>query len=163
MDIITSDNLATFEKEDILEIWNNEFPINMNFSDVQALDNYLHKLTSLKFTLVKHNKRIKGWCFTFNRDGERWFVIALSSDIKSKGFGKKIIESLKLTEKELTGWMIDIDSYKKINGEVYFSPIKFYQKLGFSIFNDIRFTNDKLQSTDIKELSAVKIKWTTQQ
>jgi hypothetical protein len=39
----------------------------------------------------------------------------------------------------------------KANGEIYHSPLKFYQKNGFQILNQIRYESNLL--------SAVKIQW----
>ena len=47
--------------------------------------------------------------------------------------------------------MIDYDSEKRFNGQIYKSPLGFYKKSGFEILTD--------QRLELENISAVKIKW----
>lgn len=94
---------------------------------------------------------ILGWALKFERENEKWFAIILSEIIKGKGLGRKMLNELKKEEQVLNGWVIDHNNDKKKNGQLYVSPLKFYEKCDFEIIVNERLELDKI--------SAVKIKW----
>ena len=152
MEFIKRSNLSDSEKLEVFELWNNEYPKRLSYNSIRELDEYLSKLTSLSHIfLIDSVGKIKGWYFDFKRDNEKWFAIILDSDIHGKGFGTKILEVAKQKEKELNGWVIDNNYYKKNNGEFYSSPLNFYIKNEFE-----KLTTDRLE---LGKISAVKIKW----
>lgn len=151
--IIQTNKLNEQAKQQVLDLWNNEYPEKLAYNSLSEFDNYLNSLHSLKhFLLTDEINLILGWALTFNRDHEKWFVIILSEEIKGKGFGRKMLNELKYDETILNGWLIDHNNDKKKNGQQYISPLKFYEKCGFRIISDVRLELDKI--------SAVKIKWT---
>ncbi|WP_348824695.1 hypothetical protein [Flavobacterium aestuarii] len=75
----------------------------------------------------------------------------MNSKNKGKGFGTLLLKELKNKKPSLNGWVIDNSNNVKQNGEIYWSPIDFYFKNGFSVDKNIRMENDKI--------SAVKIRW----
>ena len=150
--IIRTTKLNEQAKQQVLDLWNNEYPVNLSFNNLTEFDNYLQNLTELKhFLLTINTGLILGWAITFDRDGEKWFAIILFEKIKGRGYGRKMLDELKKIEPILNGWVIDHNNDKKKNGLTYFSPLKFYAKCGFEIQTDSRLELDKI--------SAVKIKW----
>lgn len=153
--IIQTVELNEQANKQVFDLWNNEYPEKLSYNDLSEFDNYLQNLNNLNhFLLTKEVDLILGWALTFDRDNEKWFAIILSEKIKGKGFGRKMLDELKKIENILNGWVIDHNNDRKKNGLIYVSPLEFYEKCGFEIQNDIRLELDKI--------SAVKIKWTTE-
>ena len=75
----------------------------------------------------------------------------MDSRAQKKGIGKLILNTVKETEDELNGWVIDGAGNLKLDGSEYLSPIEFYKKNGFEILENARLESEKM--------SAVKIKW----
>lgn len=139
-------------KNQLLSLWNIEYPEKLSYSNLSDFDSYLQNLSNLQhYLIVRDNDLILGWAFTFDRDDERWFAIILSEIIKGRGIGKEMLTQIKHDESILNGWVIDHNNDKKQNGQFYISPLKFYEKCGFDVIFDVRLEIDKL--------SAVKIKW----
>jgi len=65
------------------------------------------------------------------------------------------LNKLKSENDILNGWVIDHKNDVKINGELYQSPLLFYEKNDFQIFPEYRL--------EIPILSAVKITWCKRQ
>jgi hypothetical protein len=153
LDIIQTTELNEQVKKQILDLWNNEYPEKLTYNNLKEFDNYLHNLSNLTHYLLNNEENlILGWALKFERKNEKWFAIILSEIIKGKGLGRKMLNELKKEEQILNGWVIDHNNDKKKNGQLYVSPLKFYQKCDFEILVDERLELDKI--------SAVKIKWT---
>ena len=151
--IIQINELYEQARQQVFDLWNNEYPANLSYNSLTEFENYLQNLTKLKhYLLTSATDLVLGWALTFDRDSEKWFAIILSEKIKGKGFGRKILNELKQDESILNGWVIDHNNDKKKNGLTYVSPLKFYEKCGFETQTDERLELDKI--------SAVKIKWT---
>lgn len=106
----------------------------------------------LHFLLLNEDGELKGWLMTFTRQDERWFSVIVDGKEKQNGFGTRLLEELKKSEDEISGWAIEHDNYQKNDGENYRSPIGFYQKNGFAILSEMRLEKE--------DYYAVKIKWT---
>ena len=153
--IIQTNELNDQAKMQVFDLWNNEYPEKLSYKSLNEFDNYLQNLNNLKhFLLISDIDIILGWALTFDRDNNKWFAIILSEKIKGKGLGRKMLDELKKVEHILNGWVIDHNNDKKKNGVAYVSPLKFYEKCGFEIQNDVRLELDKI--------SAVKIRWTNE-
>lgn len=140
------------QKEQLLRLWNNEYPRELKYKGISELDEYLGKLEDLKhILLVNENDQIKGWYADFIRDDERCFLAIVDSELQGKGYGRNIIEIAKKANKELNGWVIDTEGYLKANGQPYRSPVAFYRKQGFQVIGNIRLKTEKI--------SAVRIRW----
>lgn len=151
--IIQTNELNEQARQQVFDLWNHEYPVNLSYNSLTEFENYLQNLTKLKhYLLTSATDLVLGWALTFDRDSEKWFAIILSEKIKGKGFGRKILNELKQVESILNGWVIDHNNDKKKNGLTYVSPLKFYEKCGFETQTDVRLELDKI--------SAVKIKWT---
>lgn len=140
-------------KKQVFDLWNSEYPEKLAYINLNEFENYLNSLKNLtNYVLTSGNDEVFGWALTFDRENEKWFAIILSETIKGKGLGRKMLDRIKINEPILNGWVTDHSGYKKKNGQPYISPLKFYEKCGFEILNDVRLELDKI--------SAVKIKWT---
>lgn len=152
MNFIKTNILTKNQKEQIIDLWNNEYPEKLKHQSLESFDIYLRNLNEQSHILLIDNKqRVNGWYFDFIRENEKWFAMILNSELQGKGFGTKLLNEAKRKENELNGWVIDHNYDIKQNGEFYQSPIKFYEKNEFKIINGIRLELDMI--------SAVKIKW----
>jgi predicted GNAT family N-acyltransferase len=152
LEIIQTNELNEQAKMQVFDLWNNEYPVKLSYNNLTEFDKYLKNLSNLKhFLLTSDIDIILGWALTFNRDNDKWFAIILSEKIKGKGLGRKMLDEIKNNESMLNGWVIDHNNDKKINGQQYISPLKFYEKCGFEILSEVRLELDKI--------SAVKIIW----
>lgn len=152
MKIVIKHHLDDDEKQRVFELWNNEYPEQLVYNSIDEFEEYLGKLFDLNHSLLVDNQgRIVGWYFDFVREEQRNFAIILDSEYHGKGFGTKLIDYAKGNHKELNGWVIDHDDYKKRSGDNYISPLDFYVKNGFEVIR-----NEKLATSKI---TAIKIKW----
>ena len=153
MKVIKFENLTERQREQIVKIWNAEYPSNLKFSDQDAFNQYLEELDDLVHYYVNGDKKeLIAWLATFNRQEEKWIVMLVDPTQQKKGLGTLLLNNVKQDEAELYGWVIDHNKDRKENGDPYSSPLNFYVRNGFEVLKDIRFENGKL--------SAVKIKWT---
>lgn len=152
MKITKTENLSEAQKQTIVELWNAEYPAQIQHSGIDSFDEYMSIKGNLEhYLLTDENKNIKGWLATFMRDGEKWFALLVDSSEQKKGYGTRLLNEVKEFENEINGWAIDREKDVKANGETYLSPIGFYLKNDFEILNDVRL--------ETETLSAVKIKW----
>ena len=152
MQFIKTSKLSKSQKQEICDLWNNEYPEKLNYRNLADFENYLKNLSKQShIIMVDKDQNIKGWYFDFIRENEKWFAIILDSKFQGKGLGIKILNLAKEKESELNGWVIDHSNDKKQNGEIYESPLSFYLKNGFELLMKNRLEHEKI--------SAVKIKW----
>lgn len=154
MDIRTTKDLDYRQRSQLLALWNQEFPDRLAYADLDGLDHYLVGLKKARHLLLMDQENLMGWYCDFYRDGQRWFVMILSSTIQKKGWGSRLLAKAKASAQELHGWTIDHDKDRKQNGEVYCSPLPFYVRNGFKVVPQLRFETPRL--------SAVKILWKKQ-
>ena len=153
MKILQKIEINEQEKQQVFELWNNEYPEKLAYNNLLEFDNYLKNLSYLNhYLLLSDENLINGWALTFERESQKWFAIIVSEKFKGKGFGKKLLTKLKESENILNGWVIDHNNDKKKDGQAYISPLKFYEKCGFEIQKESRL--------ELDIISAVKIKWT---
>lgn len=152
MQFIKTSKLSKSQKQEICDLWNNEYPEKLSYRNLADFENYLKNLSKQShIIMVDKNQNIKGWYFDFIRENEKWFAIILDSKFQGKGLGIKMLNLAKEKESELNGWVIDHSNDKKQNGEIYESPLSFYLKNGFELLMKNRLEHEKI--------SAVKIKW----
>lgn len=150
---ITKANILTpSQKQDILKLWNEEYPLQIAHTDIESLDNYLNSVSEHKhLLLVNENNHVKGWYFEFERNGENWFAMIINSKYRGKGHGSKFLQLAKSEASKLTGWVVDQNIYPKTDGNIYTSPLDFYVKNGFRVIENAK------SETDL--LSTIKIVW----
>jgi GNAT superfamily N-acetyltransferase len=151
VELIRSLSLKPFQKLQIFRLWNNEYPAQLGYSDLEGFETYLTGLVNPINYILRKDKNLLAWAVAFDRDEERWFAIIVDSSSQKKGNGTLLLNTLKSQDPSLCGWVTDHESYVKSDGSPYPSPLGFYLKNGFEVLTDIRFENEKL--------SAVKIKW----
>ena len=152
MEINERSKLLESEKNDVFNLWNNEYPAGLSYNSIDEFNAYLDGLTEQShLLLIDLEQKVKGWYFDFKRDDEKWFALLLDSKIHGKGYGSELLKQAKRKESELNGWVIDHNLEKKKNGDYYRSPLNFYLKNGFRTL-----TTDRLE---LGKISAVKIKW----
>jgi hypothetical protein len=152
MEIVKSTIPATEQKQAILRLWNNEYPVQLQFAGQQSLDAYLEGLENKTHYFTQNaDGTISGWAFVFEREGGRWFAIIIDSSQQGTGLGTILLETLKKEENVLNGWVVDHTDYRKACKMPYISPLPFYLKNDFSVHKDTRLETEKL--------SAVKISW----
>ena len=152
MKIVKTTNLTKDQKNTFLNLWHNEYPVNLKYNAFSEFENYLKKLNNVThFILLSDKNHIQGWAYSFSRDKERWFAILLDSKIQKTGYGTILLNKLKGVESKLNGWVIDHNNDIKKNGENYLSPLYFYLK------NDFKINSDSRRETEF--FSAVKIEW----
>lgn len=152
MKIIKQTELNEKQKEQLLDLWNSEYPEKLAYQAIEDLEKYLENLIEkTQYLLINEEGILKGWAITFTRENEKWFAIIISENLQGKGIGTKIINQLKEDEEGLNGWVIDHNLDKKINGNSYRSPIGFYRKNNFTIIPETRL--------ELEIMNAVKIKW----
>ena len=145
-------NLATSQKQELLGLWNSEYPQNLNYGNLQAMEDYLTQLEDQNHLLILDEQdHIQGWYFDFIREGERWFIIILDAQAQGRKLGSRLMELAKQEHHELNGWVVATNDYYKANGQPYQSPVGFYRKHGFSILPDVKLETDKI--------SVIKITW----
>jgi GNAT superfamily N-acetyltransferase len=150
--IISNQLLSTSQKEQLLLLWNSEYPKNIAHRSMIDFEVYLSTLINPKhFLLVDDNNQLIGWSFVFERDKQIWFAIIVDSSFHSQGLGTRMLNKIKKENNELSGWVIDHDKDRKLNGEPYKSPLPFYLKNGFAI--------DIGNRLELEKISALKINW----
>jgi hypothetical protein len=142
------------QKERILELWNKEYPEQLQYADLSAFDGYLNGLKNPRHYFGLAENRIVSWAFVFERDMENWFAIIVDGTLQRCGHGTQLLRLLKQSNSVLNGWATDHNWYKKADGAVYESPLEFYKHSGFKVLADVRLETEKL--------SAVKIIWNTE-
>lgn len=144
--------LSTKQKQEILNLWNTEYPLSIQHKDAESLEIYLSSISEpTHYFRMNSHHQILAWLVCFNRNGERFFAMIINGNHQKKGIGKRLLQEVQTHEKELYGWVVDKNNYTKQNGEAYPSPVSFYQKMGFTLLPNIRMDTD--------QLCTVKIMW----
>lgn len=153
MEILKTYKLTIQQKQDILRLWNAEYPAHLNYQDVTGLEKYLGTLTNAVHWIISDpSEHIKAWLTTFTRDEARWFAMIVDGSLQGQGIGSRLLDAAKKQEQELNGWATDHDRDKRADGKPYSSPIHFYLKNGFEVLHNTRLEKGAL--------STVKIRWT---
>jgi ribosomal-protein-alanine N-acetyltransferase len=151
MEIHITKTLSQTQVDQIVKLWNEEYPINLqNRFELLLIDalNYNHYL-------IEENNQVLAWTAAFDKENETRFSIIVKHEHKGKGLGTLLIDRLKSDLGEFYGWVIDHDTDRKANGEVYQSPLTFYQNKGFEVLVDQRIDNDILKAVKIKNPAKV--------
>ncbi|GAB3830869.1 GNAT family N-acetyltransferase [Pontibacter rugosus] len=153
MNIVETLYLTSNQKQQVLQLWNQEYPVLLQYASLAALEEYLAGLEQKRhYLLLGEAGEVCGWLFLFERAKETWFALIVDSRLKGRGYGKRLLRLVQENERQLSGWVIDHDNDVKSNEEKYSSPLGFYLKNSFKVCPEERL------ETDI--ISAVKISWT---
>ncbi|UGU15998.1 GNAT family N-acetyltransferase [Sinomicrobium kalidii] len=146
--------LTQRQKQEILDLWNREYPKDLSLADVKAFEDYLDSLADKRhLLLLDENGSVKGWLIDFVRDEERCFAMLLNPDQQGKGLGSRLLTLAKERNSELNGWVVDNSEELKENGEKYRSPIGFYEKNGFSVLPGV--------SSKKNNINGIRVHWST--
>ena len=152
MEFIQRSELSTSEKQEVLQIWNQEYPKQIAYTSVEAFEEYLYKHSEQWHLLLINEKgKVMAWYFHFKREGEKWLALLLDAKVQGMGYGSKMLDLAKEKETVLNAWVIDHDNDIKQNGEAYRSPLNFYLKNGFKVLDSSRL--------ELEMISAVKLRW----
>jgi hypothetical protein len=150
MKIITTSTLSDHQKQVVLNIWNTEYPVNLQMPGMDEFDNFLNTLISPKhYLMVDNNDVIIGWGNKYYIGEVTCFFIMISGEIHGKGYGTILLNELKKGEKQLFGWAIDHNNDIKADGRPYPSPINFYIKNNFTINTEMRLEDEQLSAVNI--------------
>jgi GNAT superfamily N-acetyltransferase len=143
--------LNEFQIPQLMKLWNEEFPAQLGYGQLDDFEQYLSNLIAPKHWLLEEHGKVLAWALTFQREDERWFAIMVASSHQGMRLGSRLLLMLQEHEAVLNGWVIDHNRDVKANGSSYQSPLEFYLRLGFEVLS-VRLENEKI--------SAVKIRWT---
>lgn len=152
MKLIHTNELNDTQKAAVMQLWNQEYPLQLKYETITDLDHYLSGLPGAEhFLYTGESGEIFGWAFKFSRESVKWFAIIIDSTIHKQGIGTLLLDQLKDQETTLSGWVVDHNSYALTNGKAYVSPLAFYLKNGFKVLAG--------QRVESSRLSAAKIIW----
>lgn len=150
MRLIEPLQLSAAQKEQLRQLWNREFPQQLELRNTEAFNEYLKGLWHLKHQLLLDpNEMIVAWLFLFQREGEQWFGLIIDSSMQGKGHGARMMDLAKSENSSLNGWVVDHPKYTKTDGLPYRAPLAFYTRLGFNIVPDARIQNDQMDAVQI--------------
>ncbi|GHA78350.1 GNAT family N-acetyltransferase [Pontibacter akesuensis] len=152
VDIVEIKELTAGQKRQVLQLWNQEYPVQLQYAALAAFEEYLKGLMQKRhYLLLSEAGEVCGWFFLFERAEETWFALLVDGKLKGRGYGKRLLRLVQEKESQLSGWVIDHDRDVKSNGEKYNSPLDFYLKNNFKVCPEERLGTEKI--------SAVKIRW----
>lgn len=152
MNLLQTTTLTLAQQEQVRQLWNQEYPSQLSFAAPNNFQGWLTRLTNARhLLLVAETGSVRGWLTVFRREQAPWFVLIVDSAAHGQGFGTALLAQTKAQKTELNGWVVPHDDYRKLNGDVYRSPVAFYEKNGFAILHD--------QPLDSAHLSAIRIHW----
>ena len=149
MEIVEVVDLTSEEKIFVFNLWNAEYPAKIADEKVSDLGGFLGDLSEVQHYFIKEDENMFGWAMTFLRDKELSFGITLDSNFHRRGYGSKLLDYLKVKNGSLCGWAIDHDTDVRLNGLNYKSPLGFYIRNGFEVFENIRMYNGKINAVKI--------------
>lgn len=148
----TTNYLTSYQKETIRrELWNQEYPACIQLLSAEQFDDYLFPLQDPLHILVKNeHNQILGWYFDFLRENERFFAMIIHKDAQGKGVGSELLRLAKEQRTVLNGWVVPSTSLLKSNGQLYRSPVSFYERNHFCIRKDIQFKSPLMVTIKIE-------------
>src|SRR6218665_2748833 len=112
-----------------MQLWNQEYPVQLQWENLAGFDHYLDGLGKTVHLLVTDAAgHLRGWACFFERESETWFAIIIDRAAHKQGLGTKLLKELKARNEVLNGWVIDHDDDKTASGNSYRSPLSFYLK-----------------------------------
>ncbi|MEQ9188430.1 MAG: GNAT family N-acetyltransferase [Cryomorphaceae bacterium] len=133
----------------IYSIWNAVYPDFLAHATIDGLEAYLTSLLNPSHFLLRDEGSLKGWLCTFDRNGERWFVMIIHPSAQKRGFGTSLISKAMALENTLSGWVVEHNNYLLSDGSVYVSPLPFYSNLGFQMTQN-RFDDGRLKAVQVR-------------
>lgn len=149
--LVETSLLDNAQKEGVLLLWNQEYPVELAYVSIQELDVYLAKLITPRHVLLyDEDGTLLVWYADFDRDRDRWFAMIIHPAAQGLGIGTFLLEQARKLHSELHGWVIDHHFSKKSDGSVYRSPIVFYLKNGFEVMPHLRLETERLSAVNVR-------------
>ena len=146
MEIIKTKNLSESQYQQIHDLWNEEFPIQLK----DRFGLLLNGVRNYHHYIIEENDRVLAWAVEFEKDNETRFSILVRKEYQGKGWGSMLLDRLKQDLGEFFGWVIDHGDDIKQNGEVYTSPLSFYTHRGFEVLRDQRIDSEMIRAVKIR-------------
>lgn len=152
MEIQKNVQLSPTQISQLSELWNQEYPTNLNDRFGVLLD----ESSNLRhYIITNSNGDIDAWAILFEKDDETRFSIIVNKEHQGRGLGKALIRALQEDCNAFYGWVIDHNNDLKADGSNYLSPLEFYTKIGFKVLKDVRI--------DTEMIHCVKVYWSSDQ
>ena len=75
MQFIKTSKLSKPQKQEVFDLWNNEYPEKLKYKDLIDFENYLKNLTKQShIIMVNKDQKIKGWALNLTRKINYWIV-----------------------------------------------------------------------------------------
>lgn len=149
MNIQVHQNLSESLKLKLLDLWNNEYPKDVSYSNLSKFEKYLNKLSKTEHLIYIQDQDPKAWLLLFDRDGSRHFGLIVSREFQGKGVGSELVSFAKHRERHLEGWVLSQTDLKRADGTSYQNPLEFYKKNGFTVSSE-EWTHPRLKASKIK-------------
>ena len=91
MEIIEKPSLDQSELEQLLLLWNAEYPSQICYRNLNELRGYLDKVDPEKHLLVRLEDELCAWMILFQREQARWFAMIVSKNFQGRGLGKALL------------------------------------------------------------------------
>jgi len=151
MKFIKKEVLTEGQKEEIYSLWNDEYPEKLTHRNLESFEDYLDGVAQkLHLLLLDDQEQIIGWLFLFERNEEDWLAMIVAGKLQGKGYGTRLLKEAMLHTDTLNGWVIDHFNDRKLNGDIYRSPLAFYLKNGFRLVAEERFESAKMSAVKIR-------------
>jgi GNAT superfamily N-acetyltransferase len=146
----TTQTLNSIQKEIVRQLWNDEYPAQLQLHSMEDLEHYLNGLGKQQHFFIMDGSSTVAWAFLFEREKEKWFATIVKRSYQGKGLGKYLLNKLKAEEADLNGWVIDHDSCLRKDGSPYSSPLGFYLMNGFDLEAESRLETEKISAVRIR-------------
>jgi len=146
MEIINLKKLSDHQFQQINQLWNDEYPLNLKDRFVLLLEG----VEKYNHYLIEDDNKIVAWAVEFNKDNETRFSIIVASTWQGKGLGSLLLNRLKRDLAEFYGWVIDHNDDIKQDGKNYQTPLHFYLKNGLEILPQQRLDTEMIKAVKVK-------------
>ena len=105
MKFIKTEKLDAQQKNQIRNLWNQEYPKKISLSNLAAFEEYLQNLDDKHHILLcDEHESIKGWLIYFVRDKERCFAMIVDPSVQGKGWGSNFLDEAKKINADTSAW-----------------------------------------------------------
>jgi RimJ/RimL family protein N-acetyltransferase len=147
MEILKTKVLSKSQFQQIDQLWNEEYPVNLKNRFGLLLDG----VEQYHHYIMEYNNQVIAWAVDFFKEAETRFSIIVAQEHQGKGFGSALLKRLSLDLGEFYGWVIDHNNDVKANGTYYQSPLNFYIQNGFEVLPENRIDTAMIKAVKIKK------------
>lgn len=147
----TAPQLNTSQKEQLCDLWNREYPVNIRHQRLAGFEAYLAGLQDpCHRLLLAEDGSVCAWLVDFQREGNRWFAMLVAGEYQGMGLGTSLLRKAMEAQNQLQGWVVAGTDYLRQDGSPYHPPLGFYRKMGFSIHHDQVLETDTLETIMVR-------------